>query len=54
VMHAPGAARGLAELITSGSYRTLDLEPFSLKRIAADDPLDDMQPSEHRSVESGV
>jgi FAD-dependent oxidoreductase domain-containing protein 1 len=54
VMHAPGAARGLAELITTGSYTTLDLEPFSLKRIAAGEALDDMQPSEHRSVQSGV
>lgn len=38
LQHAPGVGRGLAELIATGSYQTLDLGPLSPDRIAADQP----------------
>ena len=31
--------RGVAELITYGEFRSLDLSPFSWDRIAAEQPL---------------
>ena len=33
---APAIGRGIAELISTGSYQTLDLTPFSVNRIIAD------------------
>lgn len=54
VMHAPAAGRAIAELIADGGYRTLDLGPFSYDRIAARQPLDDVQPSEARVAPTGL
>lgn len=48
VMHAPATARGIAELVISGSYQALDLSSFSIERIGAGAPMDDTQPSEPR------
>jgi FAD-dependent oxidoreductase domain-containing protein 1 len=39
VMHAPGVARGVAELIRFGAYRSLDLAPLGHDRIASGRPL---------------
>lgn len=39
LQQAPAVGCGLAELIATGAYRTLDLTPFSVDRIAADAPL---------------
>ena len=33
VMHAPAAGRGIAEMITAGRYKTIDLTPFGWDRI---------------------
>ena len=33
VMHAPAAGRGIAEIITTGGYTTIDLTPFGWDRI---------------------
>lgn len=54
VMHAPAAGRGVAELISSGSYETIDLTPFSPSRVAEGRRLDDVQPSEARTDNAGV
>ena len=54
VMHAPGAGRGLAELVVHGEYRSLDLTLLEPERISRDEPLDDLQPSESRDVQSGI
>ncbi|HYO60358.1 MAG TPA: FAD-binding oxidoreductase [Actinomycetota bacterium] len=54
VMHAPAAARGIAEMITGGRYETIDLTPFSVERIARGDRLDDIQPSEVREEGAGI
>lgn len=54
VMHAPAAARGIAELITSGAYGTLDLSPFSTERVNQGRRLDDVQPSERPSTAAGL
>ncbi len=35
---SPAMGRGMAELITFGSYRTLDLSPFGFERIARHEP----------------
>ena len=35
IQHAPAAGRGVAEWITHGAYRTLDLTPLGWGRIAA-------------------
>ncbi|MBX9665453.1 FAD-binding oxidoreductase [Novosphingobium sp.] len=39
VMHAPGTARGVAEWIAHGHYRTIDLSPLGFGRIAANRPM---------------
>lgn len=39
LMHAPAAARGVAELITHGKYQTLDLSPLGYQRIRKQTPL---------------
>ncbi|AWI58385.1 NAD(P)/FAD-dependent oxidoreductase [Sinorhizobium fredii] len=39
VMHAPATGRGVAELITSGQYRTIDLSPLGFERIRSGMPL---------------
>ncbi|MCX2698547.1 NAD(P)/FAD-dependent oxidoreductase [Ochrobactrum chromiisoli] len=39
VMHAPATGRGVAELITHGEYRSLDLSPLGYSRIRAGTPL---------------
>lgn len=54
VMHAPASARGIAELVTHGAYETIDLSPFSIERIRAGRPLDDVQPSESRVQRAGI
>ena len=54
VMHAPAIGRGVSELLTTGSYQTLDLTPFRFERIAGGLRLDDIQASEHRQTAAGV
>jgi glycine/D-amino acid oxidase-like deaminating enzyme len=39
MQHAPAIGRGVAELIATGGYKTLDLEPLSPARIEANTPL---------------
>jgi glycine/D-amino acid oxidase-like deaminating enzyme len=39
VMHAPAVGRGVSELITSGGYRTIDLNPLGWPRIRSSTPL---------------
>ena len=39
LQHAPGVGRGVAELITHGSYRTIDLSVFGYGRIPAGRPV---------------
>jgi glycine/D-amino acid oxidase-like deaminating enzyme len=39
VMHAPATGRGVAELITTGAYKTLDLSPLGFSRIRTGTPL---------------
>ncbi|WP_370168882.1 NAD(P)/FAD-dependent oxidoreductase [Sinorhizobium fredii] len=39
VMHAPATGRGVAELITCGQYRTIDLSPLGFERIRSGMPL---------------
>ncbi|KAJ56139.1 FAD-dependent oxidoreductase [Actibacterium mucosum KCTC 23349] len=39
LQQAPAMGRGLAEWITYGNYRSIDLSPFSFDRIAANVPL---------------
>lgn len=39
LQQAPAVGRGLAELIATGAYRTLDLAPFRVERIAENAPL---------------
>ncbi|MBL0938733.1 MAG: FAD-binding oxidoreductase [Gemmatimonadaceae bacterium] len=39
LQQAPAVGKGLAELIATGAYQTLDLSPFTIDRIAAGQPL---------------
>ena len=39
VMHAPAAGRGIAELITTGGYATIDLSPLGWSRIRDQRPM---------------
>lgn len=39
LQHSPGIGRGIAELITHGAYRTIDLSRFGWARVAAQAPL---------------
>lgn len=39
VMHAPGVTRGVAELVVHGGYRSIDLAPLGIDRIAANRPM---------------
>jgi glycine/D-amino acid oxidase-like deaminating enzyme len=39
VMHAPAVGRGVAELITSGGYRSIDMKPLGWARIRNSTPL---------------
>jgi len=39
VMHAPAVGQGIAELITSGAYRSIDLSPLGWGRVRASTPL---------------
>ena len=39
MQQAPGVGRGIAELVLHGAYRTLDLSPLSIARVAAARPL---------------
>jgi len=36
-MQAPGVGRALTELITSGSYQSIDLKCFSVERVLKND-----------------
>jgi glycine/D-amino acid oxidase-like deaminating enzyme len=38
MMHAPAAGRAIAELITTGSFQTIDLTRFGYARVAANAP----------------
>jgi FAD-dependent oxidoreductase domain-containing protein 1 len=39
VMHAPAVGRGIAELITTGGYRSIDLSPLGWARVRSGTPL---------------
>lgn len=39
VMHSPATGRGVAELITHGAYRTLDLSPLGYRRVREGRPM---------------
>lgn len=54
VMHAPAAGRGIAELVTTGRYETIDLSPFGASRLREGRRLDDVQPSESRAEGAGI
>jgi hypothetical protein len=38
-MHAPAVGRGVAELITSGGYRSIDMGPLGWDRIRTSTPM---------------
>lgn len=39
VMHAPAVGRGVAELITTGAFRSIDMSPLGWARIRSATPL---------------
>jgi FAD-dependent oxidoreductase domain-containing protein 1 len=39
VMHAPAVGRGVAELITSGGFQSIDLTPLGWQRIRTGTPM---------------
>jgi glycine/D-amino acid oxidase-like deaminating enzyme len=39
LQQSPGMGRGMAELLTHGDYRSLDLAPFGYERVAAGRPM---------------
>jgi glycine/D-amino acid oxidase-like deaminating enzyme len=39
MQHSPGVGRGMSELILHGAYRTLDLSPLAVTRLAANQPV---------------
>ncbi|MGR3640985.1 MAG: FAD-dependent oxidoreductase, partial [Alterinioella nitratireducens] len=39
LQQSPAMGRGMAELLTTGEYRSLDLSPFGFERIATHTPL---------------
>ncbi len=44
LQHAPAVGRGMAELLTTGRYETIDLGPFSYQRVIEGRPLLDKGP----------
>jgi hypothetical protein len=38
-MHAPAVGRGVAELITTGAFRSIDMSPLGWARIRSATPL---------------
>jgi glycine/D-amino acid oxidase-like deaminating enzyme len=41
LQQSPAMGRGIAELITYGGYRSLDLSPFSFDRIERNEPFNE-------------
>ena len=41
MMHSPAAGAGVSELVAYGEYRTVDLTPFRLERVAANQPIEE-------------
>lgn len=41
MMHAPAAGAGVSDLILHGEYRSIDLTPFALQRVAANAPIEE-------------
>jgi len=39
MQHAPGVGRGVAELLATGAYRSLDLSPLGPQRLVAGEKL---------------
>ena len=39
LQQSPGAGRAVAELITTGSFQTIDLACFGFERVLANEPL---------------
>lgn len=45
LQHAPAVARGIAELVLHGEYRSLDLSIFSYRRVLDGKPIEDSGPA---------
>ncbi|HBM14236.1 MAG TPA: FAD-dependent oxidoreductase, partial [Rhodospirillaceae bacterium] len=43
MQQSPAVGRGLAEMITHGAYRSIDLSVFGYERIAAGRPLEETE-----------